>query len=57
MSIWFIVGIGLVLWVLWDLWNGYTYLWEPVTRDENPGLYWTVITIWSAAAVTSFFMA
>lgn len=36
MSIWFFAGVALTLWVLYDLLMGYTYLWEPVVRAENP---------------------
>lgn len=46
MDIWFYVGIGLILWAIKDLFMGYTYLWEPIARDENPGLYWFTLAIW-----------
>ncbi|WP_157946819.1 hypothetical protein [Thalassobius sp. I31.1] len=57
MSIWFFAGVALTLWVLYDLLMGYTYLWEPVVRAENPWGYWAVITLWSGAAISCFVVA
>ncbi len=51
---WTIIGVLLVLWVLWDLFAGYTILWNVIYRDRNPGQYWAVLAIWAAIAASCF---
>ena len=57
MSISYIVGILLTLWVLWDLYSGSVYLLNfetPHYRHEEPGIYWFGIILWSALAASCF---
>ncbi|WP_156121669.1 hypothetical protein [Halocynthiibacter namhaensis] len=56
MTIWFFVGIALVIWVTWDLFAGHTYLWAPISRAENPWGYWATLGIWSLIAASCFFV-
>ncbi len=51
MDIWFYVGLGLLIWAIRDLAFGSTYLWERVTRAENPGTYWVCVLVWLVAAL------
>lgn len=57
MTIWFFAGIALTLWVLYDLLMGYTYLWEPIVRAENPWGYWGTLALWTGAAISCFVVA
>ncbi len=54
-NIWTYVGIALLAWVAWDLYAGYTLVWNLVYRDQEPVLYWTFVTIWFALGVSCFF--
>lgn len=51
MNIWFYIGIGLLLWVLYELYYGVTWTWRPIYRTEEPGKYWLVTLIWISVAV------
>ena len=52
-GIWQIVGIALVVWVLYDLFAGYTYSYRLVMREAEPWHFWITVLLWSAiAAVT-----
>ena len=39
-------GLLFLFWVVPSLTTGVTFLVEPIHRDENPWLYWTITTIW-----------
>ncbi len=52
---WKIIGVFLLAWAGWDLYNGYTYLFERVYRDTSPGLYWTAVTAWTLLGISCFF--
>lgn len=52
---WKIVGVLLIGWAGWDLYNGYTYLFETVYRDQDPALYWTAVSAWVILGVSCFF--
>jgi predicted transcriptional regulator YdeE len=43
-----------VLWVIPDLKSKTTYLMEPVSRKENPVLYWSIISCWIVCALLFF---
>ncbi len=53
MNIWFYIGIGLILWVLYDLYYGVTWTHKPIYRKYEPTTYWVVTLIWIAVAVTT----
>jgi len=46
------VGIGLLLWAAWDIFNGVTYVWGAIYRKESPLLYWLVVAIWISLGVS-----
>lgn len=50
----FWVGIGLVIWLLYDLFTGAVYLHREIERDSEPGLYWFSIVLWGAVAASCF---
>ncbi len=52
---WKIVGVLLLGWAGWDLYHGYTYLFEIVYRDENPALYWSAVSAWLLIGISCFF--
>lgn len=54
-TFWKIVGIGLLGWVAWDLYYGYTFVHGIVYREEDPTLYWIAVSIWAALGVSCFF--
>ncbi len=53
-NIWTYVGIALLVWVGYDLYAGYTLLWDVIYRDQDPASYWIVLGIWFALAVSCF---
>lgn len=53
-TIWTYIGIALLAWVGWDLYAGYTLVWDWVYRAENPALYWSAVAIWTVLAVSCF---
>lgn len=55
MSIAFIIGILLLLWVLWDLFSGSVWLHREFKRAEEPFAYWSTLLLWLAVAVSCFF--
>lgn len=54
-SAWTYVGIGLLAWVGWDLYAGYTMAWEVIYRDENPTAYWITLAVWIGLGISCFF--
>ena len=54
-NIWKWIGGALLGWVAWDLYWGYTLLWDLIYREDNPTLYWSVVTAWFVLAVSCFF--
>ncbi|MGH1378946.1 MAG: hypothetical protein ACRBB3_09010 [Alphaproteobacteria bacterium] len=54
-NIWTYVGVALLGWVGYDLYAGYTLLWDIIYRETDPVSYWIVLAIWFALAVSCFF--
>lgn len=52
---WKIVGVFLIGWAGWDLYYGYTFLFDTVYRDQDPTLYWTAVSAWFLLGVSCFF--
>ena len=50
LSAWQWVGVGLVVWVAYDLFAGYGYSYRLVHRAEEPVHYWLMIALWSLVA-------
>ena len=46
-------GILFLFWVVPDIFSGVTYFIEPVSKNENPVLYWIIIFSWILMAVYS----
>lgn len=53
-GLWQYIGIGLALWVLYDLFRGRVYFPAKVTRAENPGTYWTGMIVYAVLAASCF---
>ena len=54
-NFWTIVGVVVLGWVAWDLYAGYTFLYNMIYRNEQPALYWTMIAVWTAAGLSCFY--
>ncbi|KZK79681.1 hypothetical protein PsAD13_05027 [Pseudovibrio sp. Ad13] len=52
---WRIVGVVLLSWVAWDLYAGYTLLYDVIYRTEDPLMYWIGIALWTALGLSCFF--
>ncbi|WP_194842563.1 hypothetical protein [Endozoicomonas sp. OPT23] len=52
---WKVVGVFLLGWVGWDLFYGYTYLFDVVYRDQDPTLYWVAVSGWTLLGISCFF--
>lgn len=53
-------GILFLIWVIPDIFRGTTYFIEPVERENNPLLYWTIIILWigmSFLSLSTLFLA
>ena len=50
-SIWTIVGGALLLWVLYDLIAGHTWLHREFVRSAEPLLYWPTVALWLVIAL------
>ena len=46
-------GILFLIWVIPDLMSGMTYFLEPVSKTEDPILYWTIMVSWIAMCAYS----
>lgn len=47
-------SILFLFWIIPDISNRVTYFIEPVHRNENPLLYWTIIITWIILSLLSF---
>jgi len=51
MGLWQWIGIALLVWWLWDLYTGETYIiYEPIKRSQQPFSYWFIMLVWGAIA-------
>ena len=48
MSVWEIVGYGLLAWACYDIAKGRTYLLRSISRAEEPLFFWPVALAWAA---------
>lgn len=44
-------GIMFLIWVIPDLFSGVTYFMEPISKQENPILYWVIVISWILMSV------
>ncbi|MEO0338466.1 MAG: hypothetical protein AAF242_04555 [Bacteroidota bacterium] len=49
-------GILFLLWVIPDIFSGVTYFIEPVTKNDNPFLYWLIIVTWLLLSMYSLLL-
>ncbi len=52
---WKVIGVLLLVWVVYDLYAGYTILHEVIYMEESPTLYWAGIVVWLTLAISCFF--
>lgn len=55
MSIWFYIGIGLTLWLLWDLFTGVVWSYRPISKKQEPEQYWFFMFVWAIAAFSTLY--
>ncbi len=57
-AIWFswdwLWSVLFLVWVIPDLFSGVTYFLEPITRQENPALYWLIVLTWLGLSIYLF---
>jgi hypothetical protein len=46
-------GILFLFWVIPDVFTGITYFIEPISKKENPILYWVIIVSWLLMSIYS----
>lgn len=52
MNVWLYIGIGLLLWVLWDLYSGrVVFIYQVLNRKTDPIKYWAVWSVWFIIAI------
>ncbi len=54
-TFWQIIGSGLLLWVAWDIYHGYTFLYDVIYKEQDPTLYWTTVSGWIILGLSCFF--
>lgn len=54
-TFWRIVGVGLLLWAAWDIYFGYTILYDVVYREQDPTLFWATVSGWTILGISCFF--
>lgn len=55
MSLTFILGIFLLLWVIYDFFTGRVWLHREFKRSEETFSYWLVLLLWLAVAISCFY--
>ena len=52
MNIWFILGICLLIWTLWDLYTGKSwFITKMYIRKIQPVMYWVSWSVWFIVAL------
>lgn len=54
-NFWRIIGVALLLWAAWDIYFGYTFLYDVVYKEQDPTLYWFTVSAWMILGVSCFF--
>ncbi|MEM9273416.1 MAG: hypothetical protein AAGA80_10710 [Cyanobacteria bacterium P01_F01_bin.143] len=44
-------GILFLIWIIPDFFTGVTYFIEPITKKDNPFLYWLIMISWVALSI------
>lgn len=55
MNIWLIIGIGLGVWVIYDLITGKTWSYREIRRKSEAGQYWFFTFLWAAIAAITIY--
>ena len=50
-TVWQLIGAGLFVWVLYDLFAGQTWLHRKYRRSQEPLRYWAVLSLWLVIAL------
>ncbi|PAB59057.1 B12-binding domain-containing radical SAM protein [Anaeromicrobium sediminis] len=48
-------SVFFLYWAILDIKSGYTFSVEPISRNENPILYWLIIILWLGLAIYSIY--
>lgn len=51
MNFWFYIGIGLILWGIYDIYYGVTWAFRPIYKRYQPNAYWFVTLLWIVVAI------
>ncbi|WP_211279475.1 hypothetical protein [Cognaticolwellia mytili] len=54
-NFWRIVGVGLFLWAAWDIYFGYTFLYDVIYKEQDPTLYWITLSVWTFLGLSCFY--
>lgn len=54
-NFWRVVGVALLLWAAWDIYFGYTFLYEVIYREQEPVLFWSSVVIWAGLGLSCFY--
>lgn len=54
-TFWRIIGVGLLLWAAWDIYFGYTFLYDVIYKTQDPTLYWVTIGGWIILGLSCFY--
>ncbi len=49
-------GFFLLIWIVPDLKTGTTYFIEPITKNDNPFIFWLIMGSWGFMALYSFIL-
>mgnify|MGYP000566103992 CR=1 FL=1 len=49
-------GFFLLIWIVPDLKSGTTYFIEPISKKENPLVFWLIMISWGLMAIYSFIL-
>lgn len=52
-NIWPVVGVGLLIWLSFDLLTGRTWLHRRYSRVSEPCAYWSILLVWFVIALWS----
>jgi hypothetical protein len=55
MSLTYILGVILLLWVTYDLFRGGVWLHREFHRAQEPLAYWSTLLLWLLVALSCFF--
>lgn len=48
------LGACLLLWLIYDLIRGSTYIWRAYSRQQAPAMYWCTMLVWALIVASCF---